>query len=507
MIDRNGCYTYASLKKHTHSLNRTISEYLNGFSGQRIAYLCPHDATYVVTQNAIWQGKGVAVPLSPKHPTEMLSYFMKDSGAELLIAHADFSPLIQDLKPLGIPVHVIRKEEYLPTSAEQNNGIDDDKHEDKEPAVIVYTSGTTGPPKGVVQTHGSLSAMVQDQVSCWGWTADDVILHVLPLHHVHGIVNTLHVPLTIGATCVMMEKFQVDETWKLLLGDHSWTPLLPSPINVFMAVPTVYAMLLQGAPKNVRDILKKNFRLMVSGSASLPLPIMQQWEEVSGHRLLERYGMTETGMVLTNPLNGERLPGAVGQPFPSVKVCIADPSHGDAVKCLAEGDSDGTTVHSADQDEIKGELLVKGPTVFTEYWGKESATQDAFTDDGWFRTGDTVSYENGVYRIMGRTSVDIIKSAGYKISALDIERHLLAHPRITDCAVVGLDGPVYGQKIAAVIVLNDEDDLELQELNEWLSERTPVYQLPRQLKILDVLPRSLIGKVNKKELVREVFGE
>jgi malonyl-CoA/methylmalonyl-CoA synthetase len=258
--------------------------------------------------------------------------------------------------------------------------------------------------------------------------------------------------------------------------------------------------------------------------------------------------MTETGMLLTKPLLTNDIPGVVGEPFDSVKVGIADPDadHTNGTQFLALGDVNGTEILSKNPGNsipikfcllslyfafsdaaIEGELMVQGPTVFSRYWQKESATQDAFTPDGWFKTGkllfscfvialvdihcftgDTASFCDGVYHILGRTSVDIIKSAGYKISALDIERHLLAHPSISDCAVVGLDDAMYGQKVAAVVVLErDASPMELQELNEWLSNLIPAYQLPRELIVLETMPRSLIGKVNKKDLVREVFGE
>lgn len=349
-------------------------------------------------------------------------------------------------------------------------------------------------------------------ITAWGWTERDSILHVLPLHHVHGIINCLMTPLYCGATCVMMPKFDASKVWSMLLSESS------KDVNLLMAVPTVYAKLIDDFEKRshkniysfrhtaeyVKAVCTETIRLMVSGSAALPAPVMHRWYEITGHTLLERYGMTETCMVLSNPLHGDRMAGTVGTPLPNVEVCIAQSEPNSNYKIIAHGTANGTTVTKNMENEV-GELYVKGPTVFREYWNKREETADAFTHDEWFKTGDTAQYTNGVYKILGRTSVDIIKSGGYKLSALDIERQLLEHKKIAEIAVVGLPDVTWGQKVAAVIATKDKKELTQQELKMWAKNRMPHYSIPTVIKCVDAIPRNNMGKVNKKLLIKEQF--
>lgn len=369
--------------------------------------------------------------------------------------------------------------------------------------MIIYTSGTTGRPKGVLHTHSNIQAMVQCLVSEWAWSKDDVILHTLPLHHVHGIVNKLLCPLSVGATCLMLPEFHPQKVWEQLLSSRA--PM----VNVFMAVPTIYSKLIQHFDQHfsqprVRDfvkaVCKERIRLMVSGSAALPQPILERWEEITGHVLLERYGMTEIGMALSNPLKGCRTPGAVGTPLPGVEVRIVMTNSTNTI--IAEGNSKETRVRTGLEGK-EGELMVRGPSVFREYWNKPLETAEAFTDDGWFKTGDTAVYRDGVYWIMGRTSVDIIKSGGYKISALEVERHLLAHPLITDVAVIGVRDATWGQKVTAVVQLQRGASLSLAELKAWAREHMAPYTIPTGLVVVEEMPRNQMGKVNKKDLLKQ----
>jgi malonyl-CoA/methylmalonyl-CoA synthetase len=217
---------------------------------------------------------------------------------------------------------------------------------------------------------------------------------------------------------------------------------------------------------------------MVSGSAALPVSTLERWKEISGHTLLERYGMTEIGMALSNPLRGERVPGSVGTPLPSVEVQLV----GENGAPVAPG--------------TPGEIEVRGPSVFAEYWGKPDAMRDAFRD-GWFRTGDTAVIENGVYRILGRTNIDILKTGGNKVSALEIEETLREHPAVAECAVVGVPDPEWGQRVAAAVVLKDGGALDLPSLRTWAKEFLAAYKLPSRLLVLDALPRNAMGKVTK----------
>ena len=256
-------------------------------------------------------------------------------------------------------------------------------------------------------------------IETWEWYADDRIVLCLPLHHVHGIINVLSCALWSGAVCEILPRFDANAVWELIFSDR---------LTLFMAVPTIYVKLIaawEAASQDRRAALSnaaEKLRLMVSGSAALPVSTLERWREITGHTLLERYGMTEIGMAISNPYRGQRVPGSVGRPLPGVEVRLTG--------------EDGKDVPPG----TPGEIEVRGPNVFLEYWRKPDATREAFRD-GWFRTGDTAIVENGVYRILGRTNIDILKTGGHKVSALEIEEILREHDAIAECAVVGVPDP------------------------------------------------------------------
>jgi len=230
------------------------------------------------------------------------------------------------------------------------------------------------------------------------------------------------------------------------------------------------------------------FRLMVSGSAALPARTLERWRTISGHTLLERYGMTEIGMALSNPLRGPRRPGHVGMPLPGVEVRL--------VNEMGQLVPEGTT----------GEIQVRGPGVFHEYWDRPEETRTAF-DDGWFRTGDVGVVEEGSYRILGRSSIDIIKTGGYKVSALEMEEVLREHPAVRECTVVGIEDEEWGECVAAAVVLQEGEALTLEALRRWARARLTTYKVPTRLRIVDALPRNALGKVVKPEVVRGFLDE
>jgi malonyl-CoA/methylmalonyl-CoA synthetase len=330
----------------------------------------------------------------------------------------------------------------------------------------------------VVSTHANITAQIVTLVEAWEWSADDAILLCLPLHHVHGIINVLSCALWSGATCHMLPRFDANAVWDRIAGGG---------LTLFMAVPTVYAKLISArdaaSPARRAHLSQAcaRLRLMVSGSAALPVSTLQRWKAISGHTLLERYGMTEIGMALSNPLRGERVPGSVGTPLPNVEVQLVG-EHGKPVPL-----------------RTPGEIEVRGPSVFAEYWGKPDATRNAFRDS-WFRTGDTAIIENGVYRILGRTNVDILKTGGHKVSALEIEEALREHPAVAECAVVGVPDPEWGERVAAAVVLNDGDALDLSSFRAWAKELLAAHKLPSRLLVLEALPRNAVGKVMKPAL-------
>lgn len=471
VVEGQQAYSYQQLWDASGAIAQTLLQDRRDLQEARIAFILDPSFHYVAVQWGIWRAGGIAVPLCVKHPYPSIQYVLEDTAAEALVYSASYSDLIspafQDFPIRPIPIETIPNQLSVPFPVLQ----------EKQRAMILYTSGTTGKPKGVVTTHQTIWSQVQSLISAWEWTSNDHILNVLPLHHVHGIINALTCPLAVGATVEFLPKFH-----ELALFDR----FSSGQINVFMAVPTIYFKLIAAFKEvdpnqqNKLSQAMKSFRLMVSGSAALPISTLEQWREISGHTLLERYGMTEIGMAISNPLHGERRPGCIGTPLPLVEVRLAD-------------DQDSPILDGP------GEIQVKGDTVFQEYWNKPQATLESFVD-GWFKTGDVAVIEEGYYRILGRNSVDIIKTGGYKVSALEIEEVLRERSDIQDCGVVGIPDEEWGEIIGAGLVVSE--DLAIHELQSWLKQRLPNYKMPRIFKILPDLPRNVMGKVTKPELLK-----
>lgn len=440
----------------------------------RIAFMVRPGKEYVATLWGIWRAGGIAVPLCLSHPAPALEHVIQDTRAAVILASAEFTQLLAPLsEKWNARLSDVAAIGNLPATNDPEIAPD-------RRAMILYTSGTTNLPKGVVTTHRNLEAQVQTLVKSWQWTELDHTLCVLPLHHVHGIVNVVCCSLWAGARCEFLPEFNAEEVFRVFLRGE---------VNVFMAVPTIYFKLIAAwekmtpdEQKRVSDQLRK-MRLMVSGSAALPVSVMERWQAISGHRLLERYGMTELGMAISNPYDGERRAGFVGLPLPGVEVRLCDENNQRVIR-------------------EPGEIQVRGDNVFLEYWGQPEATAMSFTPDGWFKTGDVAVVEEGYYRIMGRSSVDIIKSGGYKISALEIEEVLRTHPHIQDCAVVGLADDEWGEVVAAALMLRA--GLDMTDLRTWLKERIPGYRIPRKFVVVRELPRNAMGKVTKNE-VKKLF--
>lgn len=438
---------------------------------ERIAFMANPGFDYVKTLWGIWQAGGIAVPLFLHAPPSALQYVLSVTGAGFVIASEEFEDLLRPIcSALGIHLLVLSDLKHqhsvaLPT-------IDSSRA-----ALILYTSGTTNLPKGVVITHRNLEAQISTLVSAWEWSTEDHTLCVLPLHHVHGIVNVVCCSLWAGACCEFLPAFEEESVFKIFSKQQ---------VNVFMAVPTIYYKLIaywDSREKDERDSISLSmakFRLMVSGSAALPVSVMERWKAISHHILLERYGMTEIGMAISNPYHGKRKPGSIGLPLPGVEVRLCDDTN------RPVGDE-------------PGEIQVRGANVFKGYWKKDEVTQQSFTKDGWFKTGDiAVVDDEGYYRILGRNSLDIIKSGGYKISAIEIEEILRQYHGIKDCSVIGIPDDEWGEVISAILVT--ETVIDLKALHAWLRERLSNYKIPRQFKILSELPRNTMGKVMKNEL-------
>lgn len=432
--------------------------------------------SHVVTQWSIWRAGGVAVPLCLTHPAPELEYVLDTTTPEVAI----YSPAYRDILAPLAEARGVRHFQIDDLRAEPTT-LPDVGAERR--AMILFTSGTTGRPKGVVSTHGGITAQIESLVDAWAWSGDDRILLTLPLHHVHGIVNVLSCALWSGARCDMLPAFDATTVIdRISSGD----------LTLYMAVPTIYHRLIAYL-EDLSDQDRQRFRegaeglrLMVSGSAALPVAVLERWRELSGHTLLERYGMTEIGMALSNPYDGERVPGSVGSPLSGVEVRLVDESDRPA----APGES--------------GEIQVRGPAVFLEYWQRPDATAEAFTGDGWFRTGDTATFDDGRYRILGRSSVDILKTGGEKVSALEIEEVLLSHEAVDEVAVVGVDDPEWGQRVVAAVVAGRP--VEAGELREWVRARLAAHKVPKDFCFVDALPRNALGKTMKPKVV-EMVGQ
>jgi malonyl-CoA/methylmalonyl-CoA synthetase len=473
VVDPDGVHHYGDLLGASGAVAAALLAGRADLEEARVAFLTVPDFTYAATQWGIWRAGGIAVPLATSHPAGEWEYVLRDSAASVAIVSEDFATALGPAaQRAGIPVlpvgDVLAGPAAGPLPAPPLS----------RRAMMVYTSGTTGRPKGVVTTHANITAQVTCLIEAWGWVPDDRIVLVLPMHHVHGIVNVLASALWAGAICEMLPAFDADRVWdRLASGDPT----------LFMAVPTIYRKLIaawEASPAERQRRLSDGsarLRLMVSGSAALPVQTLERWREITGHTLLERYGMTEIGMALSNPLRGERRPGFVGTPLPGVGVRLTDDSGQPAPP--------GTP----------GEIEVRGDNVFLEYWGRPDATREAFRD-GWFRTGDVAVVERGAYRILGRTSVDIIKTGGYKVSALEIEEVLRGHPAIQECAVVGVADPEWGERVSAAVELRPGAALDLDGLKAWAKEELAPYKIPRALRIVAALPRNAMGKVTKSDV-------
>lgn len=479
IINERGIYSYNNLLQTAESVASCLLAGKKDLQQARIAFMIPPGFEYVAVQWGIWLAGGIAVPLCISHPLPELEYVIADSGAEIIVVHPVFREKLQALADKK-GIRFILTPEALLAEAVELPDVSEDRR-----AMILYTSGTTSRPKGVVTTHRNITSQITTLIDAWGWRAEDRILHVLPLHHTHGIINALLCPLWAGAVCEMLPQFDAATVWdRFIHGD----------ITVFMAVPTVYIKLIEFWENAAEEERRKmtqacaKMRLMVSGSAALPVSVFEKWKTISGHALLERYGMTEIGMAISNPLLGERRPGYIGLPLPRVQIRLVDES-GNEVK------DEGTP----------GEIRVKGPNVFLEYWRRPESTQEAFVD-GWFRSGDVAVMENGYFRILGRSSVDIIKTGGYKVSALEIEEILRGHPCIKECAVVGVEDAQWGERVCAAVVLNGDNSLDLEELRNWAKEKMAVYKIPSRLAAVEELPRNAMGKVTKPE-VKGLFRE
>ncbi|KAK5171883.1 uncharacterized protein LTR77_003520 [Saxophila tyrrhenica] len=507
--------------------------------GERVAFLIENSYDYVVTLLAILASNAIAVPLAPYFPASELRYIINHSDALALQYSSRYQSLASEVLKDGL--------EKTPVSAQVDKITQGSSSQDSielvggsytaEGGMMLYTSGTTARPKGVLLHHMVLIAQARSLLQAWDYSKNDRLLHVLPLHHIHGTVNALLAPLLAGSTIEMMFPFTTDNVWSRFAE-----PFLPNggtkpPVTFFTVVPTIWARLQQSFPALSPEmqtaakeaIQRKHLRLNISGSAALPTPTKKAWTDLSnGNVLLERFGMTEVGMALSCGLHdSDRIDGAVGWPLPSVEARLVDSDTDEVIPPSAALEIDAA---ANGKPERSGEIQLRGPTIFKGYWRNAEATAKEFTSDNWFKTGDIAvrrhvpgagqgasgDWAQGpAFFILGRKSADIIKTGGEKVSALEIERELLSLPEIAECAVVGLSSETWGQKVAAVVMLTAEGKKAGKGGKGWgamdmrraLKGKLVAYKIPQDLVVVEEIPRNAMGKVNKKDLVGRVFGD
>lgn len=428
-------------------LDRWTAEVAGAIAGaQRIAvWAAPRVETVVAVVAGLRAGVPV-VPLNPKAGEREVAHILGDSKPDLVL------------------------DESLPASP----GFEAAAVSPTAPALIVYTSGTTGPPKGVVLPHSAIASNLDALASAWQWTADDTVAHALPLFHVHGLILGMLGPLRLGGTAYHIGRF----------SPAAVAAALRSSATVLFGVPTMYHRLAEAASDDA-DVASAlaGARLLVSGSAALPVVDHERILRATGQRVVERYGMTETLMNCAVRADGDRVPGTVGPPLPDVDVRLVD--------------DEGRDVRDAGE---VGEILVRGPNLFLEYLNRPDATAEAMRD-GWFHTGDVATWTNGgAIRIVGRRATDLIKSGGYKIGAGEIENALLDHPAVAEAAVTGAPDADLGERVVAWIVAAPGVRPDPDDLAEWVATQLAPHKRPREIHILDALPRNAMGKVLKKAL-------
>ncbi|GAB1640257.1 AMP-binding protein [Krasilnikovia sp. MM14-A1259] len=409
--------------------------------------------TVVAVVGALLGGAAV-VPLPPDSGPAEADHILADSGATLLLRGAAEPP------PGPLPV--------IPVSLSRTGTPASAAVTPEDPALIMYTSGTTGAPKGVVLSHAAVAADLDALADAWAWTPDDVLVHGLPLFHVHGLILGVLGALRVGSRLHHTGRPRPD-AYAAAGG------------TLYFGVPTVWSRV-SAEPAAASALARA--RLLVSGSAALPVPVFDRLAALTGHRLVERYGMTETLITVSSRADGERRPGHVGVPVAGVQTRVVDDEG-------RELPHDGASI---------GELWVRGPMLFDGYLNRPDATAAARTADGWMRTGDIAAIgPDGWHRIVGRRSTDLIKSGGYRIGAGEVEDALLAHPAVREAAVIGTPHDDLGEQITAYVVA---DGIGEPDLIDFVARTLSAHKRPREIRFVPELPRNAMGKVQKTLLGR-----
>ncbi|MGW3584716.1 acyl-CoA synthetase [Streptomyces rubiginosohelvolus] len=476
--------TYGELAAASTALAARIAD-----AGRVAVRATPTPETVIAVVAALRAGVP-AVPLNPRTGERELAHILGDSEPTVVLAGPDdeLPPALEKLRRVTVDARAAEGSGAPAGSqAHEVGAAGPDVYEigeagPEDPALIVYTSGTTGPPKGAVLPRRAVAASLDALEDAWGWTGDDVLVHALPLFHVHGLILGVLGPLRRGGSVRHLGKFSPEGVAREL----------GSGGTMLFGVPTMYhrlAEVLDGpAGTAERDSLTRALsgaRLLVSGSAALPVHDHERIAAATGRRVIERYGMTETLMNTGIRADGVPRPGTVGPPLAGVELRLAE--------------DDGTVL---DEPGAIGEIQVRGPNLFTGYLNRPDATAAAHTADGWFRTGDVGTVDaDGYVTIVGRKATDLIKSGGYKIGAGEIENVLLAHPGVREVAVTGEEDPDLGERVVAWVVATDpESPPSAEELADRVAAQLAPHKRPRTVRYLDALPRNDLGKIMKRSL-------
>lgn len=426
----------------------SVAERIGG--AHRVAVLAtPSPATVLAVTGCLIAGVPF-VPVPADVGSAEQAHILTDSGAQAWLGEAPADPA-------GLP--------HVPVRLHARSWHRYPEPGPRDTAMVIYTSGTTGPPKGAAISRAALAADLDALAEAWQWTAEDVLVHGLPLFHVHGLVLGLLGSLRVGNRFVHT-------------GRPTPQAYAEAGGTLYFGVPTVWSRIVADPP-SARAL--SSARLLVSGSAALPVPVFGGLAELTGHAPVERYGCTETLITLSTRADGERRPGSVGVPLAGVQTRLVD-------EAGAPVPRDGETI---------GSLQVRTPTIFDGYLNRPDATAAAFDPEGWYRTGDAaVIGPDGMHRIVGRESVDLIKSGGYRVGAGEVETALLGHPGVAEVAVVGLPDADLGQRIVAFVV----GDAAPDELIGFVAQQLSVHKRPREVRLVESLPRNAMGKVLKREL-------
>lgn len=472
-------YTYADLDRESAHLAAYLSS-IGLRRGDRVAAHIDKSPQALFLYLACLRAGLCYLPLNTAYQTEELRYFLRDARPRLLVCRPgaldDASQLAAEA---DIPyVHTLHDDatgSLIDAARAAPDRYDDVELDDDALAVIIYTSGTTGRSKGAMVTHGNLTSNAQVLTKEWAFSSTDVLLHALPIFHIHGLFVALHTVLLSGARMIFHRRFDATAVLQAL-----------PDATVLMGVPTYYTRLLN-EPGLSRDAVS-HMRLFVSGSAPLLPATFEEWHTRTGHRILERYGMSEAGMITSNPYAGERRCGTVGTPLPGVQVRVADE-------------------HDAPLGvDSPGMVQIKGPNVFAGYWGMPKKTREEFTADGWFRTGDIGQWDaDGYLSIVGRAK-DLIISGGYNVYPKEIELALDALPGVVESAVIGVPDNDFGEAVVAAVVKEARSTLDESNIIAALRTRLANYKLPKRVHFLDDLPRNAMGKV-QKAVLRERYGK